>query len=67
MVNLSISGDVAESLVFHQGGDTLTHILELIWTPGVFSKFAVRGMPTRPRVSNLAQSSPTPRAHSRAR
>jgi hypothetical protein len=40
MVNLSISNNVADSLVFHQEGDTLTHILEMIWAPGVFTKFA---------------------------
>jgi len=40
MVNLSISPAVADSIVFHQEGDTLTHILELIWCPGIFTKFA---------------------------
>lgn len=40
MVNLSLSEEVADSLVFHQGGDTLAHLLELIWAPCVFTKFA---------------------------
>jgi hypothetical protein len=40
MVNLSINAAVADSLVFHQAGDTLTHLLELIWAPGLFTKFA---------------------------
>jgi hypothetical protein len=40
MVNLSINNLVADSLVFHQAGDTLTHLLELIWAPGLFTKFA---------------------------
>lgn len=40
MVNLSLDPEVADSLVFHQEGDTLAHILELIWAPGVFTKFA---------------------------
>mmetsp|Transcript_11685 Transcript_11685/g.14102 ORF Transcript_11685/g.14102 Transcript_11685/m.14102 type:complete len:1838 (-) Transcript_11685:84-5597(-) len=40
MVNLCLNPQVADSLVFHQQGDTLAHILELIWAPGVFTKFA---------------------------
>ena len=40
MVNLSLSSVVAESLVFHQSGDTLEHLLELVWTPSPFTKFA---------------------------
>jgi len=40
MVNLSINNLVADSLVFHQAGDTLAHLLELIWAPGLFTKFA---------------------------
>jgi hypothetical protein len=40
MVNLALSPMVAESLVFHQDGDTLEHLLELVWTPSLYSKFA---------------------------